>query len=475
MVRLHPLLAVCLASGVIGAILDSIIYESSSHADAYNLGVDEAKWPYGPFRTEGRDIVNARGEKVTWAGVNWPLSGETMVPEGLEKRSAEDILDDIASLGMNFIRMGWAATMVDEIHDNGGHDVSLEQSLVAGLGRRDGAATTRRIVQHNPRWTARTGRFAIWSDIVRGAARRGIYVHPDMHMATAGWCCSHTDGSAWFGDANFAVDRWVRALAHVAAWARGHANVVSMALLNEPRQPWAADFPRFQYGWAALAGNLTLATDAVHAANPDVLVSWSGLQYDEDLSALTARLNLHSAPCYMCVATRDAPRRPPLYFDLADHAWADKVFYELHLYPMSEDLDTGSCDVVRAQLYRAGFNALGMPRPAACDLLEDSPLGPCRAAARRTPVAMTELGAAQDPSLPANPYVACLRAFTTEHRVSWAAWGLAGSFRIRQGARDVDAPWGLRSFDWAAWRYPRGVDEVWKPWVEAMGVDRGAE
>ena len=32
-------------------------------------------WPYGPFRTQGRDIVNHKGETVTWAGVNWPMSG----------------------------------------------------------------------------------------------------------------------------------------------------------------------------------------------------------------------------------------------------------------------------------------------------------------------------------------------------------------------------------------------------------------
>lgn len=62
-------------------------------------------WPYGPFSTRGRDIVNARGEAVTWAGVNWPLSGETMIPEGLEWASAEHILDDVASVGFNFIRM----------------------------------------------------------------------------------------------------------------------------------------------------------------------------------------------------------------------------------------------------------------------------------------------------------------------------------------------------------------------------------
>lgn len=30
---------------------------------------------HGPYSTKGRDVVDARGEKVTWAGVNWPMSG----------------------------------------------------------------------------------------------------------------------------------------------------------------------------------------------------------------------------------------------------------------------------------------------------------------------------------------------------------------------------------------------------------------
>ena len=64
-----------------------------------------AEWPYGPFSTKGRDIVNARGDVITWAGVNWPMSGETMVPEGLEWASVDEILDDVGSVGWNFIRM----------------------------------------------------------------------------------------------------------------------------------------------------------------------------------------------------------------------------------------------------------------------------------------------------------------------------------------------------------------------------------
>lgn len=33
-------------------------------------------WPYGPFKTDGRDIVDSRGNAVTWTGINWPGSGE---------------------------------------------------------------------------------------------------------------------------------------------------------------------------------------------------------------------------------------------------------------------------------------------------------------------------------------------------------------------------------------------------------------
>jgi hypothetical protein len=29
----------------------------------------------GPYSTSGRDIVDSKGDKVTWAGVNWPMSG----------------------------------------------------------------------------------------------------------------------------------------------------------------------------------------------------------------------------------------------------------------------------------------------------------------------------------------------------------------------------------------------------------------
>lgn len=49
--------------------------------------------------------MNSKGDVITWAGVNWPLSMETMIPEGLEFASVEEILDNVASVGFNFVRM----------------------------------------------------------------------------------------------------------------------------------------------------------------------------------------------------------------------------------------------------------------------------------------------------------------------------------------------------------------------------------
>jgi endoglucanase len=77
-----------------------------------------------------------------------------MVPEGLEWASAEDILDDIASVGFNYIRMyvwhsiltneqehdwrnlprGYAIEMVDQVYDRNGTDVPLEVAMISALG-----------------------------------------------------------------------------------------------------------------------------------------------------------------------------------------------------------------------------------------------------------------------------------------------------------------------------------------------------
>ncbi|KAI2615127.1 glycoside hydrolase family 5 protein [Hypoxylon sp. NC1633] len=423
-------------------------------------------WPYGPLRTKGRDIVNSRDEVVTWAGVNWPMSGETMIPEGLEWKSAEDILDDIVSVGFNVIRMGYAIQMIDEIYKRGGQDVPLEVAMIMALGYENGTKVTSDIIAKNPAWTRDTTRFEIWSHVTDLAAERGVYVHPDVHVGKAQWCCSHTDGNAWFDDVNFDAARWRRGLAHVASWAAQHPNVASMSLRNELRQSW--NLTTLEYNWTTLVGNMSAGADAIFAANPDLLITWSGMQFGQDLSALTAGRNLLTAPCYKCDAVRDAARREPVFFDPDKHPWADKLVWELHLYGMSEDLDTGTCEAIEAGLYRNGFNALGVDAPAGCAEAE------CAAAARRTPVIMSEFGNAQDATLYNSTVQTCIRAFTERHGVGWMMWSLAGSYRVRSGAQGVDDTWGLTTADWSGWRDPGTVEGFWKPWVRNMNLTGGS-
>lgn len=97
-----------------------------------------SSWPYGPFSTQGRDIVNTKGEAITFAGINWPGSGESMVPEGLEWSSIEDILSQVQSVGFNFIRLTYAIEMVDQIYERNGSDVGLEITMINALGYENG-------------------------------------------------------------------------------------------------------------------------------------------------------------------------------------------------------------------------------------------------------------------------------------------------------------------------------------------------
>ncbi|KAK6210672.1 hypothetical protein LQW54_006021 [Pestalotiopsis sp. IQ-011] len=424
---------------------------------------NSSAWPYGPFSTQGRDIINSKGEAVTWAGVNWPMSGETMVPEGLEWASADDILDDVKSVGFNFIRMGYAIEMIDDVYERNGADIPLEVSMILALGYENGTKVTNNIVANNPGWTAQTTRFEIWSDIASKALEKGIFIHPDVHVGKAQWCCSHYDGSSWFDDYNFNTTNWKRGLAYVADWAKEHPNVVSMSLRNELRASW--NVTDLYYNWDTMVGNMSSAAAAIHDTNPDLLITWSGMQFDEDLSALTTRKNILTAPCYQCDAIRDALRRDPVYFDLDSYPFADKIVWELHLYRMSNDLDTGDCAIVEAGLYRNGFNALGIDAPAACNITND-----CPPAQRLTPVIFSEFGHAQDSTLYNDTLQNCMQEYTKKHSVSWMMWALAGSYRIRSGVQGLEDTWGMTNFDYSGWRDPDTVENYWKPWVAAMNV-----
>ncbi|KAJ1018163.1 hypothetical protein NDA16_005029 [Ustilago loliicola] len=397
------------------------------------------EWPHGPFKTEGNQIKNANGEPVILVGTNWPGSGETMIPEGIEFRSIADIVSMMKYVGYNFVRHTYPIQMIDQIYDNNGTDVTVQHALLYALGEDNGT----RIM--------------------------------DNHISRAIWCCSHDDGNAWFGDIDFDISKWHRGHAYMAEWAKKHSNIVSMSLRNELRK--SAVKPGLEYNWKTWWGNVSEAAENIHATNPDLLITISGVDYDIDLSALTTQANLLNAPYVNNDMDKvaNADSLAPTYADIANTKFgkANKAVLELHAYKMStyyqDHLE--DCGAIQAGLYRFGFNALGeSARPDSCNNSTDffDPYS-CPPAKITLPTLLTEFGDAQDSSYGNVTMQKCLRDFTTKNKIGWAHWAIAGSYRIRQNVVFNNDTWGLTNPTWTEYQSKETVDNFFRPWIQDMG------
>ena len=275
-----------------------------------------------------------------------------------------------------------------------------------------------------------------------------IYVHLDNHVSKAIWCCSTTDGNAWFGDTYFNVANWKRGLSYMASHGASWGNLMSMSLRNELRSP--EDEPSLassSYNWENWYENIVPAANAINAANPNVLIFLSGLNYDTDLSPIPIAGALGGG----------------YTFHKSSFSYANKLVLEIHNYATT----TTSCSSLESSLYSTGYNALDSTNSAVVNVM---------------PVVMTEFGHLQDDATYATVYSTCLESYLTGIHGGWMIWVLAGSYYIRQGIEDYDETWGVLFLDrkarplltiwtgllthnWSAWRDPNGISSVIIPMV----------
>ncbi|UTT90264.1 hypothetical protein NDA17_002816 [Ustilago hordei] len=433
------------------------------------------EWPHGPFKTEGNQVKNANGEPVIFVGTNWPGSGETTIPEGIEFRSIADIVSMMKYVGYNFVRHTYPIQMIDQIYENNGTDITVQHALLYALGEDNGTRIMEMINKNNPQITNSTTRLEVYSMIAEEEKKQGMLMHLDNHISRAIWCCSHDDGNAWFGDMDFDVSKWHRGHRYMAEWAKKHSNIVSMSLRNELRK--SAVKPGLEYNWNTWWGNVSEAAENIHATNPNLLITISGLDYDIDLSALTTQANLYTAPYVNTDMDRvaNAESLPPVYADIANTKFgkANKAVLELHAYKMStyyqDHLE--NCGAIQAGLYRFGFNALGeSARPDSCNNSTDfSDPNSCPPAKITLPTLLTEFGDAQDSSYGNVIMQKCLRDFTTKNKIGWAHWSLAGSYHIRQNVVFNNDSWGLTNPTWTEYQSKEMVDGFFRPWIQDMG------
>ncbi|KAF7901049.1 hypothetical protein EAF00_003270 [Botryotinia globosa] len=396
---------------------------------------ERASWPYAPFTTSGRWILDSAGHNVSYAGANWPGAADTMIPEGLQYQSIASIVTKIKSLGMNVIRLTYAIEMIDDFYANGQVDTSILTSFTKALGTTNGTAVFNQVIKNNPTFTSKTTRMQVFDAIAAECFKQQIYVHLDNHVSKAIWCCSKTDGNSWFGDTYFNVANWQRGIAYMATRGASWGNLMSMALRNELREPTSnASLDSSSYNWANWYTNVVAGMNSIHAANPNVLIFISGLNFDTDLSTIPNAALL----------TPSTTQK----FLKSSFSYANKLVLELHNYASS----TSSCSSLQSSLKSQGYNALNS------------------GVTNQMPVVMTEWGHAQTAADYATVYSTCLKTYLTSIKGGWMVWVLSGSYYIRSGTQDFEETWGLLTHDWSAWRDPTDVANVIVPMVSGTKI-----
>lgn len=282
----------------------------------------------------------------------------------------------------------------------------------------------------------------MYDAIVSELAKQQIYVHLDNHMSKGAWCCGGNDGNAWFGDTDFNVNNWKRGLQFMAdhvclplpiscqthhllspsgfprkansvAQGKKWPNLVSIGLRNEFRKPDKTG-NSLPYNWQTWYEQIKPAADIVNAANPNILIFLSGLDYDTKLTPIPGGDDLGGGK----------------KFRLSDFLYKDKLVLELHNYQTSAK----KCSDIEGGLWDNGFRAT------------------YPGVANRMPVVLTEFGFTQADKSYNGVYATCLHSLMVKWKTGWMVWAVSGSYYTRGGTQDYEETWGLLNHQWSDWR-----------------------
>jgi hypothetical protein len=222
-----------------------------------------------PLSTSGRYIVDARGQRVRLAGVNWYGAHEDDgVAPGLDRTDRRALARRIAAHGFNSVRLPFSLWMT-------------EQTAPVPAG----------YLAANPDLAGRTP-LQVYDACVEALTEAGLVVILNCHTLDPGWCSSDDDQQGlWFND-RWPAERFFAAWRGLAARYRSNPLVAAMDIMNEPR--------RTRVGWRVLtptwgssprtdiAAMYTAVGNLIHEVSPDVLIICEGLEYAADLSGAAA-------------------------------------------------------------------------------------------------------------------------------------------------------------------------------------------
>ena len=236
-----------------------------------------AQPPSLPLHTSGRYIVDAQGQRVKLAAVNWYGAEEQdFVVAGLDFAPVAAIARQIRIMGFNTVRLPWSNQM-------------YESNPVVATAR----------LKANP---ALQGMRAmdIFDAVISALAAEGIYVILDNHMSNADWCCSDTDGNGFWYNGAYPESSWLADWQGIASRYANQPAVIGADLRNEPRPAngpkWGGSVPNYDWHGAAERGG-----NAVLAGDQNLLIFVEGINYAADLTgvaSLPVRLNVDQRVVY---------------------------------------------------------------------------------------------------------------------------------------------------------------------------------
>lgn len=348
-------------------------------------------------------MVDEGGRRVKLACVNWASHLDVMIAEGLGKQPVDVISKRIASMGFNCVRLTWPLYMVT---NTSLASLTARQSLqsfglvesIAGVQVNNPSLIDLPVIQ-------------VFQAVVSNLADNNIMVILDNHISKPGWCCSNFDNNGFFGDRYFDPDVWLNGLTKMATMFSNTSNVVAMSLRNELRgsKQNVTDWYRYMQNGA----------EAVHAANPNILVILSGLRFDTDLSFLSNKQ--------------------------VELTFTGKLVFELHWYGFTDGRawESGNpnqvCGTVTNNVMRKGGFLLD----------------------QGWPLFLSEFGADQrGTNVNDNRFLNCFYGFAAELDLDWALWTIQGSYYLREGKVGSDEAYGLLDWNWCGARNERFLQGI---------------
>jgi endoglucanase len=202
------------------------------------------------FHTCGAQILTMDGRPVEITGVSWfGMETGTYAPHGLWTRNWQAMLDQIAALGFNTVRI--------PLSNDALQPGRMPQNINYAV---------------NPDLAGKSS-LELLDLLVHGAADRGLKVILDRHRPT-----SAAQSDLWYTD-SVSEARWISDWVMLAQRYKGQAAVLGMDLHNEPRGPATWGSGDLSTDWRLAAER---AGNAILGVNPYVLIFVQGIEHTGD-------------------------------------------------------------------------------------------------------------------------------------------------------------------------------------------------